>query len=72
MSQNETIYCSQGIWKGKQVWVDHQEIQHCPVEGHALQMLNDEYGEPIGFLMCPFCGGYADDEELCEQLYDKG
>jgi len=66
-TSNETSYCSLGKWKGKDAWVIHQEIEHCP--GHVLHVVNDEHGEPTGFLLCDYCGGVANDD-ACRELYE--
>jgi len=63
-TNNETIFCSMGKWKGKDVWVTHQ-TNPCPIEGHALEVVH-HYGEgkhycPTGCLMCAYCGGIVDE-----------
>lgn len=66
-TNNETILCSMGKWKGKDIWVTHQ-TKECAIEGHALEIVH-HYGDkgehycPTGFLQCPYCGGIADEPE---------
>ena len=70
-SNNKTIFCSQGKWKDKLVWVDNQVEFPCPIEGHALEILH-HFGDdgkhycPTGLLICPVCGGIADEPEPYE------
>lgn len=64
---SETILCSMGKWKEKDVWVTHQESQ-CPIEGHSLEVMHHYDDElkhycPTMLLMCGFCGGIADEPE---------
>lgn len=67
---DDTILCSIGKWKGKDVWVKYQ-TNDCPIEGHALEVMHhfDDEGKhycPTGFLMCPFCGGITDEPQPYE------
>lgn len=64
------IFCSMGKWKGKDIWVTHQTSE-CPIDGHDLEVMH-HFGDdgkhycPTMFLICPFCGGLADEPEPCE------
>lgn len=66
-NSSETIMCSMGKWKGKDILVTDQNDK-CPVEGHALEVMHhfDDDGKhycPTGLLMCPYCGGIADEPQ---------
>jgi hypothetical protein len=55
-TNNRTRYGSEAAWKGHKVWVD-SSYPPCPVhELHAAE----------GFLLCPACGGVADEPEPFE------
>ena len=66
-SCNDTIYCSEGTYKGKRLWVTRGDSL-CPIGGHRLEIVH-HYGDkgehycPTGYLMCPHCGGVADEPE---------
>ncbi len=69
-SNTETILCSLGKWKGKGIFVTHQDNE-CPIEGHALEVVhhygdNGEHYCPTTFLMCLLCDGIADEPEPYE------
>ena len=69
-SNSETRFASEGIWKGQKVWVTNL-VAPCKIEGHALEIMHHlgDKGEhycPTGYLMCPHCGGIADEPEPCE------
>ncbi|KKN64739.1 hypothetical protein LCGC14_0488710 [marine sediment metagenome] len=69
-TNSETILCSMGRWRGEDVWVTHQSNE-CPIKGHALEIVHhyDDKGRhycPTMYLMCPYCGGIADESEPYE------
>ena len=67
-SGNSTLLGSMGRWKGKDIWVT-QTTTKCRIEGHALEVLH-HFGDngnkhycPTKLLLCPYCGGIADEPE---------
>ena len=70
-TSSETILCSQGLWKGKLITVTNQIESPRLIENHALEVMH-HYGDkgehycPTQLLMCPYCGGLADEPEPYE------